>query len=88
MIAEGDKDGVRYQFTGLIQVNIRNLPLNWKIHVTSPTGRNINVASWYFPIPNDKVIEWIWAIYDGFDFLNNLVNWNIQNKQKLFQKAS
>jgi len=73
MIAEGDKVWVRYQFTGTHTGEYQEyLPSIGKITLP-PTGKKISMSLVdIFCIANDKVVEWVWAIYDGFDFLKQL----------------
>jgi C-1 hydroxylase len=73
IIAEGDKVWVRYNFTGTHTGEYQEyLPSIGKITLP-PTGKKITMTAIdIFRIVDGKVVDWIWAVYDGYDFLNTL----------------
>ncbi|MCJ7635087.1 ester cyclase [Candidatus Bathyarchaeota archaeon] len=90
MIAEGDRVWVRYQFTGTHTGEYQEyLPSIGKITLP-PTGKKITMSLVdIFRLVNGKVVEWVWAIYDGFDFLKQLGLIDYSEKaKKLFQGTS
>ena len=73
IIAEGDKVWVRFTFTGTHTGEYQEyLPSIGKITL-APTGKKITISLVdIFRIVDGKVVDWIWEIYDGFDFLKQL----------------
>jgi predicted ester cyclase len=73
IIAEGDKVWVRFTFTGTHTGECQEyLPSIGKITLL-PTGKKFTISLVdVFRIFDGKVADWIWEIYDGFDFLKQL----------------
>jgi len=73
IIAEGDKVWVRFTFTGTHMGEYQEyLPSIGKITLVS-TGKKITISLVdIFRIVDGKVVDWIWEVYDGFDFLRQL----------------
>jgi predicted ester cyclase len=73
IIAEGDRVWVRFTFTGTHTGEYQEyLPSIGKITL-APTGKKITMSLVdIFRIVDGKVVDWIWEIYDGFDFLKQL----------------
>jgi predicted ester cyclase len=73
IIAEGDKVWVRFNFTGTHTGEYQEyLPSIGKITL-APTGKKITISLVdIFRIVDGKVVDWIWEVYDGFDFLKQL----------------
>jgi predicted ester cyclase len=73
IIAEGDKVWVRFTFTGTHTGESQEyLPSIGKITLP-PTGKKFTISLVdAFRIVDGKVVDWMWEIYDGFDFLKQL----------------
>jgi predicted ester cyclase len=73
IVAEGDKVWVRFKFTGTHTGEYQEyLPSIGKITL-APTGKKITISLVdIFRIVDGKVVDWIWEVYDGFDFLKQL----------------